>query len=79
MNFYDKLIIDGYRGNIARFVNHSCDPNCRMEKWTVNGEQRMALFANRFIMTGEELTWHYNFEYVSYFPVSPSRLADNFH
>ncbi|KAK7731440.1 hypothetical protein SLS57_001379 [Botryosphaeria dothidea] len=62
MNFYDKLIIDGYRGNIARFVNHSCDPNCRMEKWTVNGEQRMALFANRHIMTGEELTWHYNFE-----------------
>ncbi|KAL0261826.1 hypothetical protein SLS55_003258 [Diplodia seriata] len=62
MNFYDKLIIDGYRGNIARFVNHSCDPNCRMEKWTVNGEQRMALFANRPIMTGEELTWHYNFE-----------------
>ncbi|EOD46036.1 putative histone-lysine n-methyltransferase protein [Neofusicoccum parvum UCRNP2] len=62
MNFYDKLIIDGYRGNVARFVNHSCDPNCRMEKWTVNGEQRMALFANRFIMTGEELTWHYNFE-----------------
>ncbi|KAH7057263.1 hypothetical protein B0J12DRAFT_407487 [Macrophomina phaseolina] len=62
MNFYDKLIIDGYRGNVARFVNHSCDPNCRMEKWTVNGEQRMALFANRNIMTGEELTWHYNFE-----------------
>ncbi|KAB2580378.1 Histone-lysine N-methyltransferase ASH1L [Lasiodiplodia theobromae] len=62
MNFYDKLIIDGYRGNVARFVNHSCDPNCRMEKWTVNGEQRMALFANRPIMTGEELTWHYNFE-----------------
>ncbi|KAK7614394.1 hypothetical protein BKA81DRAFT_402533 [Phyllosticta paracitricarpa] len=62
MNFYDKLIIDGYRGNIARFVNHSCNPNCRMEKWTVNGEVRMALFADRYIMTGEELTWHYNFE-----------------
>ncbi|KAF2146318.1 uncharacterized protein K452DRAFT_294892 [Aplosporella prunicola CBS 121167] len=62
MNFYDKLIIDGFRGNIARFVNHSCEPNCRMEKWYVNGEQRMALFANRPVMTGEELTWHYNFE-----------------
>ncbi|KAK8176453.1 hypothetical protein BC567DRAFT_89958 [Phyllosticta citribraziliensis] len=62
MNFYDKLIIDGFRGNIARFVNHSCNPNCRMEKWTVNGEVRMALFADRYIMTGEELTWHYNFE-----------------
>ncbi|KAK8204741.1 hypothetical protein IWZ01DRAFT_75361 [Phyllosticta capitalensis] len=62
MNFYDKLIIDGFRGNIARFVNHSCNPNCRMERWTVNGEVRMALFADRFIMTGEELTWHYNFE-----------------
>jgi [histone H3]-lysine4 N-trimethyltransferase ASH1L len=34
-----------------------------MEKWTVNGKPRMALFAgDRDIMTGEELTYDYNFD-----------------
>ena len=27
-------VIDGSRkGTISRFVNHSCDPNCHIEKW----------------------------------------------
>lgn len=27
-------VIDGHRkGTIARFANHSCDPNCHIEKW----------------------------------------------
>lgn len=63
MLFDQNMIIDATRGSIARFVNHSCDPNCRMEKWTVNGKPRMALFAgHRGIMTGEELTYDYNFD-----------------
>jgi len=57
------MIIDATRGSIARFVNHSCAPNCRMEKWTVGGKPRMALFAgDSGIMTGEELTYDYNFD-----------------
>jgi palmitoyltransferase ZDHHC9/14/18 len=65
MSFDNKMIIDATRGTIARFVNHSCEPNCEMIKWTVGGEPRMALFAGRRgIMTGEELTYDYNFEYV---------------
>lgn len=65
MYFDQNMIIDATRGSIARFVNHSCEPNCRMEKWTVAGKPRMALFAgDRGIMTGEELTYDYNFEYV---------------
>lgn len=63
MYFDQNMIIDATRGSIARFVNHSCEPNCRMEKWTVAGKPRMALFAgDRGIMTGEELSYDYNFE-----------------
>ncbi|KAE8379233.1 hypothetical protein BDV26DRAFT_260039 [Aspergillus bertholletiae] len=63
MYFDQNMIIDATRGSIARFVNHSCEPNCRMEKWTVAGKPRMALFAgDRGIMTGEELTYDYNFD-----------------
>lgn len=45
----------------GRFVNHSCAPNCEMQKWSVNGLSRMALFALRNIGAGEELTYDYNF------------------
>src|ERR1700753_692385 len=63
MAFDQNMIIDATRGSIARFVNHSCAPNCRMEKWTVADKPRMALFAGENgIMTGEELTYDYNFD-----------------
>ncbi|KAI9833307.1 MAG: hypothetical protein M1819_003702 [Sarea resinae] len=63
MLFDQNMIIDATRGSIARFVNHSCEPNCSMVKWTVAGRPRMALFAGeRGIMTGEELTYDYNFD-----------------
>lgn len=40
------LIIDAERkGNMARFMNHSCDPNCESQKWTVNGNTRVGIFA----------------------------------
>ena len=62
MDFDQSMILDATRGSIARFVNHSCAPNCRMIKWTVQGAPRMALFAgDNGIMTGEELTYDYNF------------------
>ncbi|XP_025162897.1 histone-lysine N-methyltransferase ash1 isoform X2 [Harpegnathos saltator] len=56
------LVIDGHRmGGDGRFVNHSCEPNCEMQKWSVHGLPRMALFASRDIKPGEELTYDYNF------------------
>lgn len=65
MVFDQNMIIDATRGSIARFVNHSCEPNCKMVKWTVAGKPRMALFAgDNGIMTGDELTYDYNFEFV---------------
>ncbi|KAI0130586.1 hypothetical protein BJ170DRAFT_578572 [Xylariales sp. AK1849] len=63
MSFDQNMIIDATTGSITRFVNHSCQPNCRMIKWIVSGQPRMALFAgDRPIMTGDELTYDYNFD-----------------
>lgn len=49
------------KGNLGRFINHSCDPNCRTEKWMVNGEVCIGLFAIRDIKKGEEITFDYNY------------------
>ncbi|KAF3930208.1 hypothetical protein ABW20_dc0102678 [Dactylellina cionopaga] len=66
MEFDNSLIIDATRGSLARFVNHSCAPNCKMEKWMVAGQPRMALFAgDEGIEVGEELTYDYNFSWFS--------------
>ncbi|EGY20705.1 uncharacterized protein VDAG_10334 [Verticillium dahliae VdLs.17] len=63
MSFDQNMIIDATTGSIARFVNHSCKPNCKMIKWIVGGQPRMALFAGDApIMTGDELTYDYNFD-----------------
>ncbi|TIA80531.1 SET domain-containing protein [Aureobasidium pullulans] len=63
MEFDQGMILDATKGSIARFVNHSCEPNCRMLKRFVSGQPRMALFAgDRGILTGEELTYDYNFD-----------------
>ena len=63
MSFDQNMIIDATKGSIARFVNHSCKSNCKMVKWIVGGKPRMALFAGDGpIMTGDELTYDYNFD-----------------
>lgn len=49
------------KGNLGRFINHSCDPNCRTEKWMVNGEVCIGIFALRDIKKGEEVTFDYNY------------------
>lgn len=33
------------KGNMARYINHSCDPNCTLERWLVDGRVRLAVFA----------------------------------
>ena len=56
-------IIDAFqRGNLGRFINHSCAPNCETQKWMVNGELCIGLFALQDIPGGTELTFDYNFE-----------------
>ncbi|ONK69689.1 uncharacterized protein A4U43_C05F25710 [Asparagus officinalis] len=66
-NFYmcevrkDFTIDATFKGNTARFLNHSCDPNCKLEKWQVDGETRVGVFASRSIEVGEPLTYDYRF------------------
>lgn len=43
--FQDRIIDAGPKGNEARFMNHCCQPNCETQKWTVNGDTRVGLFA----------------------------------
>merc|ERR1719361_170246 len=58
----NRMIDAGPKGNLARFMNHSCDPNCFTEKWTVNGDTRIGLFAVDDISKGTELTFNYQLE-----------------
>ena len=57
-----ELIDACQKGNVSRFFNHSCDPNCEIQKWNVGGEVRIGFFALREIPPGQELTFDYNFE-----------------
>jgi hypothetical protein len=43
------------KGNMARLLNSSCQPNCETQKWTdaATGEQRIGIFAKREIAPGE--------------------------
>jgi len=53
-----KRTVDGRaRENIARYINHSCKPNCYAE--INNAETRIFIFAKRSIEPGEELTYNY--------------------
>ncbi len=53
----NRTVIDaGVGGNDARFINHSCRPNCYIH--IVDGT--IWIRAARKIRRGEELTYHYN-------------------
>ncbi|CAF0761428.1 unnamed protein product [Brachionus calyciflorus] len=70
-NFYyltidsNRIIDAGPKGNIARFANHCCEPNMETQKWVVNGEIRIGLFAVCDIPASTELTFNYNLDCLS--------------
>ncbi|XP_061598304.1 histone-lysine N-methyltransferase 2B isoform X4 [Cololabis saira] len=49
------------QGNAARFINHSCEPNCYSRVINVDGRKHIVIFALRKIYRGEELTYDYKF------------------
>lgn len=54
----DNWTIDGKgRENKARYLNHSCKPNCYPE--LDEAEEHIYIYAKRNIKAGEELTYNY--------------------
>jgi uncharacterized protein len=49
------MVIDGLRGNDARWINHACEPNCEADE--VDG--RVFVHALRDLAPGEELFYDY--------------------
>ncbi|KAF8252699.1 histone H3-K4 methyltransferase Set1 [Wilcoxina mikolae CBS 423.85] len=59
----ENTVIDATKkGGIARFINHSCTPNCTAKIIKVEGSKRIVIYAMRDIKENEELTYDYKFE-----------------
>ena len=57
---HDTVVDATKKGCIARFMNHSCDPNSYSKVITVEGNaKKIVLFAKRPILPGEELVYDY--------------------
>ncbi|KAK6939163.1 SET domain [Dillenia turbinata] len=58
----DGYVVDATkRGGIARFINHSCEPNCYTKVISVEGQKKIFIYAKRYIAAGEEITYNYKF------------------
>ncbi len=54
-----KTINGAVRSNTARYINHSCKPNCEIDI----RKERVFIMAKRNIKAGEELSYDYDREY----------------
>ncbi|KAG2193674.1 hypothetical protein INT47_002316 [Mucor saturninus] len=62
LDYCNGEVIDACtKGTEARFINHSCDPNCHIEKWSLKGESHYGVFASVDIGANSELFYDYNF------------------
>ena len=54
------------RGNIGRYINHSCSPNSFIQTVFVDTHDIrfpwISLFADEYIKAGTELTWDYGYK-----------------
>ncbi|EEY65795.1 SET domain-containing protein, putative [Phytophthora infestans T30-4] len=60
----NEVIDARFIGGIARFANHSCSPNCVVERWEVGGETCCGIFSVTAINKGEEITIKYGRAFV---------------
>lgn len=60
----NEQVIDAtLTGGPARYVNHSCAPNCVAEVVTFDKEDKIIIISSRRIPKGEELTYDYQFDF----------------
>lgn len=48
-------------GSVARFINHSCEPNCYAKIITAENQKHIVIYTKRPIEVGEEITYDYKF------------------
>ncbi|KAJ1527759.1 hypothetical protein ONE63_007714 [Megalurothrips usitatus] len=58
----DRVVDATLCGGLARYINHSCNPNCVAEIVEVDRDLRIIIFAKRRIQRGEELAYDYKFD-----------------
>ncbi|KAG4065754.1 hypothetical protein HA402_012432 [Bradysia odoriphaga] len=57
-----ETIIDATKcGNLARFINHSCNPNCYAKVITIESEKKIVIYSKQPIGVDEEITYDYKF------------------
>jgi hypothetical protein len=62
MELESGLYLDArQKGNVSRFINHSCGPNCELQKWSVLGVTRIGIFTTVDIAAGTALSYDYQF------------------
>ena len=60
-----NLWINGDKhGGPAQYMNHSCNPNCELVQWGVDGLPRMCFYSKKNIKIGIEFMFDYNWDWV---------------
>ncbi|XP_064210156.1 histone-lysine N-methyltransferase SETD1B-A-like isoform X2 [Anguilla rostrata] len=58
---HDTIIDATKCGNFARFINHSCNPNCYAKVITVESQKKIVIYSRQPISVNEEITYDYKF------------------
>ncbi|ESN99076.1 hypothetical protein HELRODRAFT_107153 [Helobdella robusta] len=57
-----EAIVDATKyGNLARFINHCCTPNCCAKIVTVDSQKKIVIYSRKDIEVNEEITYDYKF------------------
>lgn len=58
----DSIVDATWRGSVARFINHSCEPNCYAQVISVGEAPKIVIYSARDIAPHEEITYDYKFD-----------------
>ncbi|KAI9539494.1 hypothetical protein NQZ68_005574 [Dissostichus eleginoides] len=58
---HDTIIDATKVGNLARFINHCCTPNCYAKVITIESQKKIVIYSKQAIAVNEEITYDYKF------------------